>query len=793
MKLSRNQRHRINTIAVLVAAAFAVVMFAKELLFGSGVVGLPDTSPGGWYARKVGFGLAAVVGVMIAFLYFRKSDRLLRAVLLLSTIGVGIIFDPRAFEHAIPQGIWIPFILALALTTLPWALTVLAATIVVALVAYPLAFQPAFTFATSLIIASLLVLDRLVKQNLVNDLVEANRHLLDSKSSLHESEQRYRQLSEQSPVPIVVFSPEGYVLRVNKAWEKLWGTTFENARRYNVFEDQQVIQAGIPPLLHRILAGEKVDLPLIAYDFSRNPNARLYQGKCWIRAVAFAVFGEDCKPLEVVVLQEDITERVKAEDQIRHLAYFDPLTQLANRRLLMDRLEHAMASSARTLRFGAVLMLDLDHFKALNDTQGHDIGDQLLIEVARRLSNVVREGDTVSRLGGDEYVVVLEELTTEEELAATQAERVAEKVHEAIRQPYRLKHDTMEYRCSTSVGVVLYRGKDLSPEALLKQADIALYQAKGSGRNAIRFYNPEMQAAIDARMEVEQALNGALERGEFELHYQPQVNRSGALIGAEALLRWRSEKLGNVPPNRFIPLLEDNWQILQVGQWVIETACRQLAQWATEPATAGLQLAVNVSARQFQHRDFVEQVRSALKSNGVEPSRLKLELTESVVLNDVDLIVDKMREIDALGVCFSMDDFGTGYSSLSYLKRLPLEQLKIDRSFVRDVLSDPNDAAIARTIVALGTSLGLQVIAEGVETEAQRQFLEDQSCHVWQGYLLSPPVPVRSFEALVREAAPLQRPPALSPACLTQPAQHRPEVVECTDASTGPEVPSNHS
>ena len=753
MKLSRNQRHRINTIAVLVAAAFAVVMFAKELLFGSGVVGLPDTSPGGWYARKVGFGLAAVVGVMIAFLYFRKSDRLLRAVLLLSTIGVGIIFDPRAFEHAIPQGIWIPFILALALTTLPWALTVLAATIVVALVAYPLAFQPAFTFATSLIIASLLVLDRLVKQNLVNDLVEANRHLLDSKSSLHESEQRYRQLSEQSPVPIVVFSPEGYVLRVNKAWEKLWGTTFENARRYNVFEDQQVIQAGIPPLLHRILAGEKVDLPLIAYDFSRNPNARLYQGKCWIRAVAFAVFGEDCKPLEVVVLQEDITERVKAEDQIRHLAYFDPLTQLANRRLLMDRLEHAMASSARTLRFGAVLMLDLDHFKALNDTQGHDIGDQLLIEVARRLSNVVREGDTVSRLGGDEYVVVLEELTTEEELAATQAERVAEKVHEAIRQPYRLKHDTMEYRCSTSVGVVLYRGKDLSPEALLKQADIALYQAKGSGRNAIRFYNPEMQAAIDARMEVEQALNGALERGEFELHYQPQVNRSGALIGAEALLRWRSEKLGNVPPNRFIPLLEDNWQILQVGQWVIETACRQLAQWATEPATAGLQLAVNVSARQFQHRDFVEQVRGALKSNGVEPSRLKLELTESVVLNDVDLIVDKMREIDALGVCFSMDDFGTGYSSLSYLKRLPLEQLKIDRSFVRDIATDPNDAAIIRAILALSESLAIHTVAEGVETEAQFEFLLANGCQAFQGWLFGKPVSSEEFSAYVRQSA----------------------------------------
>ncbi len=753
MTLSRNQRHRINTIAVLVAAAFAVILFAMEILSGTWDAGSAGSEPGEGYVRKLGFGFAAVVALTISFLYFRKSDRMVRLAILLSTVGVGIIFDPRAFEHAIPQGIWIPFILALALSSLTWALLVLAATLVVVVVAYPSAFQPAFTFSTSLIIASLLVLDRLVKQNLVSDLVETNRNLLDSQSSLHESEQRYRQLSEQSPVPIVVFSPEGYVLRVNKAWEKLWGTTFENARRYNVFDDPQVIQAGIPPLLQRILAGEKVDLPIIGYDFSRKPTARLYQGKCWIRAVAYAVFGEAGNSLEIVVLQEDITERVKAEEQIRHLAYFDPLTQLANRRLLMDRLEHAMASSARTQRFGAVLMLDLDDFKALNDTQGHDVGDQLLIEVARRLGGVVREGDTVARLGGDEYVVVLEELTSEEELAATQAERVAEKVHEAVRQPYLLKSQTMEYRCSTSVGVVLYRGKNLSPEALLKQADIALYQAKGAGRNAIRFYNPEMQAAIDARMEVEQALNGALERGEFELHYQPQVNRSGALIGAEALLRWRSETLGNVPPNRFIPLLEDNWQILQVGQWVIEMACRQLAQWATEPATSGLQLAVNVSARQFQHRDFVEQVKTALKSHGVEPSRLKLELTESVVLNDVDLIVDKMREIDALGVCFSMDDFGTGYSSLSYLKRLPLEQLKIDRSFVRDIATDPNDAAIIRAILALSESLAIHTVAEGVETEAQFEFLLANGCQAFQGWLFGKAVPSEEFSSYVRQSA----------------------------------------
>ena len=753
MKFPNSQRQRLNAIAVIIAALFAVMMFLAEAWLGASVSGPDDPGAGNLLARRWGFSLAASFAVALALLYFRQRDLLVRIFLLLSTVGLAFIFDPRAFQHAVPQGIWIPFILALALTSLPWALLVLVASIAVLFAAYPLAYSPPFTFSTSLIIGSLLVLDRIVKHNLMSDLMEANRNLLDSKSSLHESEQRYRQLSEQSPIPMVVFSPEGYVLRVNKAWEKLWGTTFEKARSYNVFEDPQVIQAGIPPLLQRILAGEKVDLPILGYDFSRNPNTRLYQGKCWIRAVAYAVFDEQGKALEVVVLQEDITERVKAEDQIRHLAYFDPLTQLANRRLLMDRLEHAMASSARTQRFGALLMLDLDHFKALNDTQGHDIGDQLLIEVARRLSAVVREGDTVSRLGGDEYVVVLEELSNDEELAATQAERVAEKIHEAIRQPYRLKHDTMEYRCSTSVGVVLYRGKDLSPDALLKQADIALYQAKASGRNAIRFYNPEMQAAIDARMMVEQALNGALERDEFELHYQPQVNRSGTLIGAEALLRWRSETLGNVPPNRFIPLLEDNWQILQVGQWVLETACRQLAEWANDPATAGLQVAVNVSARQFQHRDFVDQVKEALKTHGVEPSRLKLELTESVVLNDVDLIVGKMRQIDALGVCFSMDDFGTGYSSLSYLKRLPLEQLKIDRSFVRDIATDPNDAAIIRAILALSESLDIHTVAEGVETEAQFEFLLANGCQAFQGWLFGKPVSSEEFTAYVRQGA----------------------------------------
>ncbi|KEH14394.1 hypothetical protein GY15_05770 [Delftia sp. 670] len=312
------------------------------------------------------------------------------------------------------------------------------------------------------------------------------------------------------------------------------------------------------------------------------------------------------------------------------------------------------------------------------------------------------------------------------------------------------------------------------------------------GRNTLQFFDPQLQAVLRSRTAMEQEMREGLVRSQFVLYYQPQMAH-GRIVGAEGLLRWNHPREGLVPPSLFVSLAEETGLIQQLGEWVLGEACRQLAQWAADPEMACMVLAVNVSPRQFHQARFVEQVLQALKEHGANPRLLKLELTESLLLADVDDTAAKMATLKAHGVGFSLDDFGTGYSSLAYLKRLPLDQLKIDRSFVRDVLSDPNDAAIARTIVALGTSLGLQVIAEGVETEAQRQFLEDQSCHVWQGYLLSPPVPVRSFEALVREAAPLQRPPALSPACLTQPAQHRPEVVECTDASTGPEVPSNHS
>jgi diguanylate cyclase (GGDEF)-like protein/PAS domain S-box-containing protein len=448
-------------------------------------------------------------------------------------------------------------------------------------------------------------------------------------------------------------------------------------------------------------------------------------------------------------LVRDRSEHQHDLEEIRRLAFYDSLTGLPNRRLLLDRLHQAMLTSGRSGQHGALMFMDLDHFKQLNDALGHDVGDKLLQQVAGRLRDCIRESDSVARLGGDEFLVLLEGLNTHPLEAATQSEMLAIKMLETLGQPYAL--GTHTYTCTPSIGIVLFLEDQHSLEDLLKMADVAMYQAKSSGRNTICFFDPAMQAAAAGYAALEKDLRNGLAAQEFALHYQIQVSGSGETTGAEALVRWNHSTRGMVSPAQFIPLAEETGLILPLGQWVMESACAQLVQWAKNPQTARWTVAVNVSASQFAQADFEAKVITALQKTGANPQQLKLELTESMLITDVNAIIQKMNVIRELGVTFSLDDFGTGYSSLSYLKRLPLAQLKIDQSFVRDILTDPSDAVIARTILALGHNLGLRVIAEGVETAEQHHFLASLGCDAFQGYFFGRPA---TAQALVARTTP---------------------------------------
>jgi len=445
------------------------------------------------------------------------------------------------------------------------------------------------------------------------------------------------------------------------------------------------------------------------------------------------------------ILHKDIARRKEAEDKIQHLAYYDLLTNLPNRRLLIDRLQHTLAVSARHQNHGAVLFIDLDHFKTLNDTKGHSVGDLLLIEVAQRLKSCMRSGDTLARLGGDEFVVILQDLNEDESQAAIQAEAACSKIISVVNQPYYL--DSYLYHSSTSIGVCLFRNQEITVDELLKRADIAMYQAKNAGRNTLRFYDPTMQAALEARAALESDLRVAIKENQFKLYYQVQVDHAGNVHGAEALTRWQHPQKGLVQPLQFIPLSEETGQILAIGQWVLNSACTQIKAWENNPLTRNLQIAINVSACQFHDPNFVAQVSEILKRHQVKPGQLKFELTESLVLGNVEEAVIKMQALKALGVGFSMDDFGTGFSSLSYLTKLPLDQLKIDQSFIRNMCMNDRDAVVVQTIIGMANNLGIEVIAEGVEQEEQRAFLEKHHCNLCQGYLFSEPLPLDKFEA----------------------------------------------
>ena len=460
------------------------------------------------------------------------------------------------------------------------------------------------------------------------------------------------------------------------------------------------------------------------------------------------VRGDDGQPQSILAINTDIRQRKASEREIQRLAFYDALTGLPNRMLLMDRMHQALATAQRRQQGGALLFIDVDNFKTLNDTLGHDQGDLLLQQVAQRLNTCVRSVDTVARLGGDEFVVMLEELSPKPHELALHARGVGEKILAMLAVPYALQG--YQYRSTPSIGIAPFTGEHTTVGELLKQADLAMYQAKTAGRNTLRFFDPDMQAVVTARAGLETDLRSALMQEEFLLHFQPQIHQSGRCVGVEALVRWAHPQRGMVSPAQFIPLAEETGLILPLGRWVLHTACKLLASWQSDPALSHLTMAVNVSSRQFRHASFVDDVARVLAITGAPSAQLKLELTESLLVEDMETTIATMTALRSYGVGFSLDDFGTGYSSLSYLKRMPLDQLKIDQSFVRDLLTDPNDAAIVDTIIGLSRSLGLEVIAEGVETPEQCALLARAGCQLYQGYLFSRALSVDVLDSFLR-------------------------------------------
>lgn len=557
------------------------------------------------------------------------------------------------------------------------------------------------------------------------------------------SDLRISSTAFESQESMMITDANSVVLRVNQAFTETTGYTTEEI-------------VGQNP---RLLKSGRHNAAFYAAMWETIKNTGGWQGEIWDRRkngeiypkwlTITAVKQSDGTITHYVGSHLDITERKAAEEKINTLAFYDPLTLLPNRRLLMARLQHALASSSRSGRLGALLFIDMDNFKTLNDTLGHDIGDLLLKQVAQRLNSNIREGDTVARLGGDEFLVILEVLSNDLHEAAAQTELIGENILATINQPYQL--GLHEYDISTSIGTTLFNGQKTSMDELMKQADIAMYQAKKAGRNTLRFFDEQMQQTISMHAALEISLRKALENQQFHLYYQIQVDNLLLPLGAEALIRWIQPEHGIVSPAQFIPLAEETGLILPIGLWVLETACAQLNRWQKDAHTRDLVLAVNVSAIQFRQSDFVYQVQAVMQRYAIQPLRLKLELTESLLLEDIESIIATMNALKEIGVQFSLDDFGTGYSSLQYLKRLPLNQLKIDQSFVRDIASDSNDRAIVNTIITMAHSLNLDVIAEGVETEEQRKLLLDSGCIHYQGYLFGKPEPIEQFEILLQK------------------------------------------
>jgi diguanylate cyclase (GGDEF)-like protein/PAS domain S-box-containing protein len=547
----------------------------------------------------------------------------------------------------------------------------------------------------------------------------------------------------ESQEGMIVTDTKNNILTVNKSFTEMTGYSVDEVIGQN------------PRLLH----SGRQNPDFYAALWASIDKTGAWEGEIWNRRKNGEIYPEYLTitavkdPNEIVThyvsTHTDITLRKAAAEEIERLAFYDPLTRLPNRRLLQDRLKQALAASQRSSSKGALLFIDLDNFKTLNDTLGHDMGDLLLKQVAERLSSCVRENDTVARLGGDEFVVMLQDLSEQPIEAAKEAEIIGIKIRTILNQPYQLA--THDYISTPSIGATLFSGQEQTVDELLKNADIAMYQAKTSGRNALRFFDPQMQNNIAVQFSLEGELRKAVASQQFELYYQLQVDSAHRASGVEALIRWRHPERGLMSPAEFIPLAEETGLILPIGQWVMETACAQLKAWQQSPLTRGLVLSFNVSAKQFFQANFVTQVLAAIQYHAIDPMLLKLELTESALVKNIEYTIATMNELGKIGIQFSLDDFGTGYSFLQYIKKLPLNQLKIDQSFIRDIADDTGDLTVIHTIIAMAKSLNLNVIAEGVESEKQRQFLLNNGCANYQGYLFSKPVTIAQFEALLKQ------------------------------------------
>ena len=574
--------------------------------------------------------------------------------------------------------------------------------------------------------------------NEINGLIASFNRLLDAVKGREQENERFRTIADNAVYGKSISDLDGNIVYVNRFFAEVHGYSPDELIGSNLSTFHNAAQ----------LQSVEETIGVLRRDgyFSPREIWHVHRSGAEFPMLMSGVLlrDEHGQPQYLASTAVDITDHKQAEVEIHRLAYYDTLTGLPNRRLLQDRVGQAMAGSRRSGHHGALVFLDIDNFKTLNDTRGHDVGDQLLVEIAHRVGNGARESDTVARLGGDEFVVMLEDLSEGDAEAALQARQVAEKIRLALACPYQI--DGGDYHCSASLGIALFNGHEASVETLLKHADLAMYKAKDGGRNTMRFFDPAMQTTLDERIALETDLRSALALNQLTVHYQAQIDSDGQVLGAEALLRWIHPERGMVSPARFIPVAEATGLIMPIGHWVLEGACRQLAAWSEHAAMRELRLAVNVSAREFRQADFIDQVRQVLRETGADPARLRMELTESMVLDDLAGTFEKMRILKTLGIGFALDDFGTGHSSLSYLTRLPLDTLKIDRSFVSNLPDSHNDAVVARTIISMASSLGLNVIAEGVETTAQHEFLARHRCQAYQGYLFSRPVPLEEFE-----------------------------------------------